>query len=120
MAEELAEGFFRVVLALLKAIFRLLIEFLFHVIVEIFGEVLAWIFSPIFRAIGRAIRFVLRPIEALYGAVFQRMELLVKWRPVAHFGAIGILVICAFCAGFAASIAYHAMKDTPTTVALER
>lgn len=120
MAEELAEGLFRAIFALLRGVLRLFRELLFHIFMEALAEIVGRILSAIFRLVARVTRFILYPVELLYRTLSQRIERAVKPSWLAHSVAIATLLVCGFCFGFGASIAYHASLSSYATVALER
>jgi hypothetical protein len=97
VADELAEGFFRAILAVIRWFFRLILEAIVHLVVEVMFELLGHFIA----AIGR--RFA-----AIYDRLFERLMRLVRGAVLAHCVAIILLLSGGFAFGFSASALYHA------------
>ena len=84
MVDDLAEGFSRAIHAVVRAVFRLVLE-----------------------AIGRLFSALGRMFISLYDRFFQRLRHAVRSRILAHGLAIALLMLGGFVFGFGASAFYH-------------
>ena len=118
MVEDLAEGFFRGLFALVHAIARLAVDFFRHAVLEILAELVVRIFSAIVKAFVLAVRFFLSPVEWLYRALFDRVKRRATSPALAHLVAMAVLMFCGFMIGAGASLAYHQAPATATAASL--
>ena len=118
MVEDLAEGFFRGLLALVHAVARIAVDFFRHAVLETVAELVVRIFSAIVKAIVLAVRFGLSPVEWLYRALFDRVERRVTSPALAHLVAMTVLMFCGFMIGAGASLVYHQPPATATAASL--
>ncbi len=106
MAEELAEGLFRAILALLRSVAGFLVDVLREVLVEIFLRGLARLFIAFIEVMGFLIQLTLWLAEALLSLALRRV---VEKRTALVYGlAIVLLMAGGFGIGATASVIYHA------------
>jgi hypothetical protein len=121
VAEELAEGLFRAIFALLRGIAGFIIEILRDVVAELILRGLARLFVAFAQGIGALIRFALWVVEALLFLVLRRP--VGKRTALVHAMAIGVLMAAGFWIGATASVVYHAdwgASDLVATTDVER
>jgi hypothetical protein len=117
VAEELFEGFFRVIFALLRAIARFLWEILREALGDLMLRAIGWLFTSLFRAVELLFQFAVRVLDALYREVFRPKRPLGDTPALLHATAICVLMAVGFLFGATASTFYHADWSAPDIVA---
>ncbi len=121
MADELAEGFFRVIFAAVRAIAGFLVEVLRDVVAELFAQAIVRIVVAFFRVIGVIFEIALRIAQVLHFFAFRKP--VGERTMLVHAIAIAVVMVAGFFAGATASVVYHAdwrAADTVASYAVER
>jgi hypothetical protein len=121
VAEELAEGLFRGIFALLRGIAIFLPEILRDVLGELMLRGLAHVLAALIRAIGFLISFALWVAEVVLFVGLRRP--IGKRTVLVYATAMAVLMIAGFYLGATASVFYHAdwgAADIVASAAVER